>query len=158
MDTYQAPGPIFTPEPGWGGKIHVWLRKYFWQFVLPGLLIAVFLILTSQFNWQPRLVSSSPTATPLPAVLSRSIAPGESRLLVIRQIVSAYIAQQTENLTGGQRIFMETKLNQILPADSTLAGQIQIPLTALATISQQAKTLSPSQLAQWENYARNIRF
>lgn len=36
--------PIFTPNPGWGGKLKIWIRKNWGDYILPALAVTILII------------------------------------------------------------------------------------------------------------------
>ena len=160
-------GPVFEFGPGWGTKTKKWWKKY----ILASdcslcrntryiLLIGVIILIVGwpQFkktsDWQPQdpLISQ--------IKIAEIVQTGDSKIKLARRILSDYLAQSPEpGLTNGQRVFIETVLEQDIASDTFRTGaNIEIAADDIKSAIDKSKLLTPSQLQRWESAAKNIKF
>lgn len=146
-------GPEFEMRPGWGFKTGVWLRKYFWKTVAPILIILFIIYGLSNRNSSPdentELIDSLlPTVNEM---ISMTIKKGDSRTLLARNALVQYLADYPENLSGAQKLFIETTLSHNMPALPLKIGKsANFEINEIEILIVKSKNLSPAQLEKWE--------
>ena len=160
-NNYTAPGPIFEPGPGWGGRIKKWSKKYIlgWdcslcratRFVL--IFGIIFLILAGpRINNQEQVEVAKNTVT-------ETVQPGDGQTHLARRLLAKFLGQNKEiSLTKGQKVFIENVLSEKVPKALLVVGQnIPLDLKEIMSAIKEAKLLSPSQLQRWEKYAERVK-
>ena len=160
---YIAPGPIFEPGPGWGGRLKKWSKKY----ILGGnctlcratRYVLVFGIVFLLAAWPKINLPKSSVLESLEIV--EIVQPKNGQTHLARRILAKYLNQnQTLELTNGQKIFIETVLREQIPDDALdqIGSQVKIKSEEIKKLVNQAKQLSPLQLKKWEGYSQRVNF
>ena len=160
-NNYTAPGPIFEPGPGWGGKLKKWSKKYIlgWdcslcratRFVL--IFGIIFLILAGpEINNQERAEVEEKTVV-------ETVQPRDGQTHLARRLLAKFLEHNKEiSLTGGQKIFIENTLSEKVPDALLVVGQnVSLDLKEITSAIEEAKLLSLSQLQRWEKYAERVK-
>jgi hypothetical protein len=153
------PGPVFEPGPGWGFYVKRWFKKYFFKIILPALvIIALMGIFTAH-----RGTENKEAITNKQAIASQKIAltiiKGDSRALLARKALTEYLRKNPEELTKGQKLFIEETLRRKLNQPKLIVGEV-IEFTAddIKNSIAQAKQLTQFQLQKWEELAEKAGF
>lgn len=160
-EKYTAPGPIFEPRPGWGGKLKKWAKKY----ILGGdctlcrnaryalvFGIVVLIIMTPKINEkkQPSPITESG--------FSETIRHGDGQTHLARRILAKYLAKNTEiDLNEGQKIFIETILREAIPDILKTGNEVKLESNQIKTAIEKSELLTPSQIHQWEKYTKIVK-
>lgn len=160
---YIAPGPIFEPGPGWGGKLKKWIKKYILggdcslcratRYVL--IFGIVFLLLMA-----PK-INEKKQPTPITENnISEIVRPGDGRIHLARRMLANYLAQNTETqLLNGQKVFIETILSEAILKEAVRAGnKVEIETDEIKKAIGKSESLTASQLQKWGKYAEIVKF
>ncbi|MCC6934365.1 MAG: hypothetical protein IT406_01565 [Candidatus Yanofskybacteria bacterium] len=150
------PGPLFTPRPGWGGKLRAWLTDHAYLLVFRVVLL-VALLLIGRSLWHARsLPSTSPAPTPTP-VIAQNIAltarPGDGLTDLAARAIDLLLASgsATIRLDAAQHLFAVDSLARAMGWRRLLLNEELLFKTSDITAAVlQALTLSPSRHAAWE--------
>jgi len=84
---------------------------------------------------------------------------GDSRTLLARRALAEYLGAHPEELTKGQKIFIEDLLRRKLSTQKLTIGDIfEFSTADIETAIVQAKGLTQFQLNAWEEHAKRVRF
>lgn len=155
-------GPVFEAGPGWGQKIKDRLAKNFYREILP-IIVVIALVFAGQFfgigrNGQESVGQKETNLAP--EGISEIIQPSDSKTLLARRALSQYLeANPGEQLTAGQRVFIETLLRNKVDRTFLRVGDvIRFLLNDVRDAVVKAKQLTKFQLEKWEELARRVRF
>ena len=159
---YIAPGPIFEPESGWGGKLKKWSKKY----ILGGdcalcratRYVLVFAVIVLLAGW-PKF--NMPQPKPPENKITETVQPKDGKTHLARRVLTKYLNQnQILELTNGQKIFIETVLREKMPDEAVnqIGSEVKIEQEEIKRAINQAEQLSPLQLKKWESYAQRVNF
>ncbi len=145
-------GPVFEAGPGWGKKVKIWFKKYFYKVFLPIVIVLLFIYALTTRQKVETSVNLSPF--PTPDSISQKVQRGDSRTLIAREALSKYLQASTDEiLSTGQKIFIENKLSQLIPATILKTGLIiDIKISDIRSLIDQSKQLSKSQLEKWAQF------
>lgn len=147
-------GPVFEPGPGWGFKVKKWLGKYFLKIVLPIIVVVAALTIIL-----PKLNSGHKQETESPEVITQIVQIGDSRTKIARRALAEYLeAYPDDSLIPAQKVFIENKLQSKLDKHPVAGTTVNFSLQDIQLVIAQAKTLSPTQLTKWADYAKLVRF
>ena len=160
---YTAPGPIFEPGPGWGGRLKKWSKKY----ILGGdcvLCRATRYVLVFGIIF---LIVISPKLNPVKKLdldqtkIVETVQPGDGKTNLARRMLAKYLDQNlTIKPTNAQRVFIETVLREKIPNDSLnkIGSQIEMYPGEIEKAIGQSGLLTPLQIKKWETYSQGISF
>lgn len=152
-------GPVFEPEPGWGFSVKKWFKKYFWKIILPIIVIIIAVVSLAKKTEQTASPNSpTPSLSLSTEIINEIVKRGDSRTHLARRALADYLTSAPENLTAGQRVFIETKLRESVSSPLTIGMTVKFQITEIQSAIGQAKQLSPTELKKWEIYARQVRF
>ena len=160
----DLPSPLFTPRPGWGGKIARWLRDnlYILIFRLVVFGAAALIIVSLVRSWQATRTaqttnSPSPSPTGQNWTLQTAAARGQGMTDLSAWAVNAYCSQHDPriSLTAVEHLYAVDTL-----ARKTGWRRLQVREEAMfsaddiANIIESAKALTPAQRNAWARYLR----
>lgn len=152
-------GPVFEAGPGWGVKIKKWFGKYFFKAVLPVVIVVavIYGIASRQTDNQTADEDKSPVSAQ--AAISQTINRGDSRIMLARRALAKYLEQSPQDLTKGQKVFIETALGRAVSRPELKTGEsLEFKIDDIKTALTKSKELSVSQLKRWEAAAQNVKF
>lgn len=157
-------GPVFESGPGWGARIKNWLGRNFTKFILPAIILVLIIygFWTKKQNNSPEpSVNSTLSITANnDTSIAQTVQRGDSPTIVARRALSEYLQKlPNENLTPGQKIFIEDELRKTInPASFKVGAVIEFETKTIDSLIERSKNLTKRQLDQWENYARKVKF
>jgi len=156
----KSNGPIFEAGPGWGAKIKIWLKKYFFKIILPivVIILAGYGIanrektpVSSEFNPQETQITDNNDNNAIIIPVGK----GDGKILVARKAVAKYFELNPDaSATSGQKLYLETVLSQNGPAKLTIGEQVTFYQGDIQAELENSKHLTQSQTQKWEAYAR----
>lgn len=154
----HSSGPVFEFGPGWGTRLNKWFKKNAGKKILPPISIVVLALGLFLFFQGEKQVEK--TKLQAANIISQIVLAGESKTHVARRAVKEYLEKNDDlTLTHGQRIFVESKLVQLINSSDFRTGQvIEFDPEQIHTFGQEAESLSPATLQKWEGYAKKVRF
>lgn len=163
----KSNGPVFEFGPGWGAKTKKWFKKY----IVASdcslcrntryILLAGIVVLTISWPYFKKTADQQSQDKLTGQIkIAEVVRPGDSKIKLARRALSNYLTQfPDQNLTNGQRVFIETVLGQGLVNDTFKTGiNIEFPADTIKSAIEKSKLLSPSQLKYWESAAKGIKF
>lgn len=157
---FTTSGPVFEFGPGWGTKTKIWLRKYFLKAVVPAVVFLFVLVLLTR-GLDKLSERAQLTATPNlnKSVVALTVARGDGPVLAARRALTEYLKSYPEELTVGQKIFIEEILRKGISGQKlVVGGEVNFDLNSIKGAISQSKNLSPYQLQVWEGYAKGVKF
>lgn len=153
-DKRSLDGPIFDFGPGWGFYVKRWLGKYLFKLILPIIVLIVAMGLYISRNGTESGEKTTADNETVKIVVLR----GDGPVLAARRALAEYLKSYPEELTAGQKIFIEEILRKVLGEQKLVAGEeIGFDLNRIKEAISQSKNLSLYQLQVWEGYARKIK-
>lgn len=157
----DIPSPMFTPRPGWGGKLSNWLQDnlYILLFRIV-VLAAIVLIITSLIRaWKvsPLAASPSPTPTSQNWEFKTATLPGQGMTDLAAWAINAYSAQHDPQikLTAVEHLFaVDALAHKTGWRHLEVREEFEFSADDIATIIQQAKSLSPIQRSAWARFLK----
>ena len=132
--------PIFTPRPGWGGKLKNWLKKNGQSKVLPVTSIVV-LVLGIYMYWD-KFGAQKQDNDIVSATIEKTAEPRQGLTHLARAAISDYLMANNIELSSEQRIYAETYLVSIMGKKSVSVGEtISFDKTKLADAVEKAKNI-----------------
>ncbi len=160
----ELPSPLFTPQPGWGGRLAGWLRDNLYMLVFRVVVFsAVALILISLVrSWRaPRLAeqSPSPSASPLSQnwTFQTAAAAGQGMTHLAAWAVDAYLSQHTPKvaLTAVEHLYaVDSLARQSGWRRLALHEEARFSADDIAAVIEKAKALTAAQRAAWARFLR----
>ena len=159
----DIPSPMFTPRPGWGGRLRAWLRDNFYVLLFRLIvLVAVLLIISSLIRaWKsaPVVVSPSPTPSSQNWTFETATEPGQGMTHLAAWAVDAYATQHDPQieLTAVEHLFAVDALARLTGWRSLERGEeVQFSADDIAVIITRAQSLSPAQRSAWAKLLRKF--
>ncbi len=163
-EKYIAPGPIFEPGPGWGGKLKKWFKKY----VLGGdctlckatRYVLVFGVLVLIVAW-PKFNALKQSPAPTENKITETVGLNDGKTQLARKILAKYLSQNTNlNPSKAQKVFMETVLREKIPDEATkkIGNEVELNYNEIEQVINLSNLLSPLQLKKWEGFAQRVNF
>jgi hypothetical protein len=163
----EMPSPLFTPQPGWGGRLHEWLRENAYLAVFR-LVLFVAIVILVQSILRHRAPVPEPLASPgvPPASVQghRPVAsPGDSATALAARALEAHLAAFPDRgpLDAVQRLASVDRLAREAVATSSRqpfelnpGDSLFFPYAAVDAAIGAAKALTPAQRAAWSRYLR----
>ncbi len=151
-------GPVFEAGPGWGERLGKWLKRLLARPALPFiaiviLLIGIFLVLRPNKVQDIHEIQTVITIT-------ETVVRGDSYALIARRILANYTSSVSDqNLTNGQKLFIEETLRRIV-ADQTLAvgAKVMITTQEIEEAISEAEKLKEGTLRKWEELSKKVKF
>lgn len=148
-------GPIFESRPGWGFYVKRWFGKYFFKIILPAVVI---IIIISIYISPKSTENGKETITPNETI-KIMVLRGDGPALAARRALAEYLKSSPEELTAGQKIFIEEILRQKITDQVLIVGdQVKFTFDDIGTAIEQSKQLTEFQLQKWEEYAKKVKF
>ncbi len=151
-------GPIFEPEPGWGGRLNAWFHGNMLFSVALAMIIifAIVLLIVKGMPDRRNLTTSVPLSSPSQTpVISEIVRKGDSYTLIARRMIASLNGPPRP----GQALYGETVLAQKIKNQRLATGvTITIPRSLILDTLMSYESLSSFQKATWENLARNVKF
>ncbi len=153
-DKISFDGPVFDFGPGWGFYVKRWFGKYLFKIVLP---VIVLIVAMGIYVSSDKAENGGKTAVDnetVKIVISR----GDGLVLVARKALAEYLKNFPEELTAGQKIFIEEALWRKAEGQKLVVGEtVDFGLSNIKEAILRSKDLSPYQLRVWEGYAKKIK-
>ena len=147
-------GPVFEPGLGWGFYVKKWLKKYFLKIIVP---IAITVITIGVFTARKGTENGIETTTANETV-KITVLRGDGPALAARRALAEYLKSSPEELTAGQKIFIEEILRGKIGGQKLVVGEeVSFNLNNIKEAISQSKNLSSYQLQVWEGYARKAK-
>lgn len=145
--------PIFTPRPGWGGKLKNWLKTNGQPKVLPVASIAIlaiglFVYLNGKGNQNPNIDVSA-------QAIEKIAEPRQGLTHLARSAIYDYLTANDVELSAEQKLYAETYLVSILGKKSVSVGEkVVFESDKLSESVEKAKNLTPYQIQEWSKYLK----
>jgi uncharacterized protein YneF (UPF0154 family) len=145
-----AGGPVFESGPGWGFYVKKWLKKYFLKVFTP---ILVIIIAVGIFT--ARRGTENEKEPPVKETIAVTIIRGDSRALLARKALAEYLKENPEELSNGQKLFIEETLRRKIINPKLVIGEVvEFNVENIESAIAQAKQLTIYQLQAWEELAK----
>jgi hypothetical protein len=160
MENIEFKSPIFTPRPGWGGKLKNWFKNNFYNVVIP--LIAIFLVLVSVHNLSNQYIeyANKEMGGNIAAISKPTIEKvaqrGQGISHLARQALEDYLKENPQIQLGlGEKIFIENYFanNVFQNKNIGLGEKVEFNKNDILIAIERARTLSPLQISEWEKYS-----
>lgn len=144
-------GPVFEAGPGWGFYVKKWLKKYFLKIIIPAAIAVIVIgILTAQRGTENGEKTETADET-----VKITVMRGDGLVLVCRRALAEYLKIFSQELTAGQKVFIEEILRKKIGIKKLIIGEeVEFSFNDIKEAILQSKNLSPYQLQVWEDYAR----
>mgnify|MGYP001589209612 CR=1 FL=1 len=157
-------GPVFEFGPGWGAKTKKWFKKYVLAADCPlcrntRYILIIGLVFIIFFG--PRLelwMNPKKQAPAQAAIIKVLVQKGDSKTKLARRALVDYLVKSPEELTGGQKIFIENILSRKITTGLKVNGNIEFATEDIRSALNESKTLTPFQLQKWEEYSKRVSF
>ena len=156
----NLPGPLFTPRPGWGGKLSKWLGENLYIFIFRlVVLAALFLIVFSLVSaWRTNPPLPSPTPEPLSQnwTFHTAASSGEGMTDLAAWAVDAYLTRHDPqvSLSAVEHIYTVDRLSRLVGWHRLEVGEeIEFDADDIASIIERAYSL-PAQRDAWARFLR----
>lgn len=147
-------GPVFEPRLGWGFYVKRWLKKYFLKIIVP---VAIIIITVGVFTTRKGTENGRETTTANKTV-KITVLRGDGPVLAARRALAEYLKSSPEELTAGQKIFIEEILRGKIGGQKLVVGEeVSFNLNNIKEAISQSKNLSSYQLQVWEGYAKKAK-
>lgn len=146
-------GPVFESGPGWGFYVKKWLKKYLLKIILPVIIVVaiVGVLAASRSSENGGKITVSET-------IKIAVLRGDGRVLVARRALVDYLKISPQELTAGQKIFIEEMLRQGMENRKLIVGEeISFDFNDFREAILHSKNLSLYQLRVWEDYAKKAK-
>jgi hypothetical protein len=162
----DLPSPLFTPRPGWGGRLRQWWSEngygtVFRSVLLIALIILAATIFTTRDNKSDVAVTPSPT--PTIEAIEEAARPGEGISHLASRVLNAYIAEEpaTRALEPVEHLFAVDYLSRMIMALSSRSPftlraneNVRFPVTALNDAIAKANALTPQERTNWSRFLK----
>ncbi|HXV26683.1 MAG TPA: hypothetical protein VD862_01510 [Candidatus Paceibacterota bacterium] len=150
---------MFTPRPGWGGQLLIWLRSRKGRAAVRGLvLVGIAAVAAPLIRSGTRYLAPEPTPAPSPSpVIAVPVPEGGGVIHAARLALYEYLALQPVPLAlePDQALYAEDWLARRMEVYAPAPGQlIEFPREVLAAAVLKAQSLSPSERAAWGRLLR----
>lgn len=154
-------GPVFETEPGWGGKLSVWFKKFF-SFVL--LILAILILGIGLAFYLTKIRDSSPVqdknfAPDLSnATFEQTAQKGQGVTHLARASLAEYLASQPDTaLTAEHKIYVEDYLKDLKGERELEIGEsVEFSAADIQTGIEKAKKLKPEELENLTKYTKRV--
>ena len=145
--------PIFTPRPGWGGKLKNWLRKNGQSKLLPILSVALLVLgLFAYWNGKDRQTTSDDISA---KTIYKVAEPRQGLPPLARAAINDYLTSNNIELSQEQKLYAETYLVDLVGKRSVSVGEtISFEASQLSEVVEKAKALTPYQIQEWSKYLK----
>lgn len=145
--------PIFTPRPGWGGKLKNWLKTNGQSKFLPAVSIAVLVV--GLFMYLNNKEAQNSPNDLLGQSIEKIAEPRQGLTHLARSAISDYLMINNIELTAEQKLYAETYLVSILGKKSVSVGEkVVFESDKLSESVEKAKNLTPYQIQEWSKYLK----
>lgn len=144
-------GPVFDFGPGWGFYVKRWLKKYFLKIIAPAVVIVIAVgVFTARRN-----AENGEEIITAPRTVKVMVVRGDGAVLIARKALAEYLKNYPEELTAGQKIFIEEILRKKVGSKKLIvAEEVSFDFNDIREAISQSKNLSLYQLQVWEGYAK----
>ena len=145
--------PIFTPRPGWGGKLNNWFKSNFERKILPALA-TVIIVIGAYFYIAKHNPAQAPVEnSPVAEAIDVQIQSGQGLTHIARTAITEYLSGNGLDLSATQKVFAESYLVNKMGNQRLLAGgTLSIKTTELEEVIEKAKSLTQDQIKTWSRY------
>lgn len=157
----DLPGPLFTPRPGWGGKLRVWLRANGVKTLATLIVVSASIGATSYIINRRDSVSVTPTASPTPIAIpgyTITARTGDTLTSISTRALDDHLKASGEQLDRIARLWAVDRITNALltpyPARPTSGQVITIPTTVIEYGIAEATSLSPTQRKNLQKYLK----
>ncbi|GEM_PF-3465199 len=153
-DKLDIKSPIFTPKPGWGGKLKNWLASNLSSKILPAVSILILSAgLYAFFNKNDQAAGPKPDNQA--GTIEKIAQPRQGLTHLAREALTEFLNSKGLDLSPEQKLFAETylvtKLNKrLVNAGDTVAFKIN----DLTETIERAQALNELQLQAWSKYLK----
>jgi hypothetical protein len=161
------PSPLFSPQPGWGGRLREWLSENAYLAVFRLVLFVAIVVLVQSIirNRPPAPLATSPSPTLAPAVEGyRPVAArGEGASHLARRALNDYLSEFPGQgpLTDAEKAYAVDILwrGAVAAASRTPfvlheGDSLFFPYSTLEAAVTAAKAMTPAERAAWSRPAR----
>jgi hypothetical protein len=161
----ELPSPLFTPQPGWGGRFREWLREnaYLAVFRLVLFVAIVVLVMSIFRNRPPASPDGSPSPSPAMAVEGHRpvAARGDGASQLAKRALSEHLAEYpvAAPLTDAEQAFAVDMLWRGAVAAAArvpfvlhVGDSLFFPHATIEAAVTAAKAMTPAERATWSSY------
>ena len=155
-------GPVFEPGPGWGEHLSKWFKKDFTNKFLP--IIAILILLwgimsvTENESGEEAMTKDENTEEKA-GVITQKAGPRDGYSVLARRALAKYLETANDNLTTGQKLFIEETIGQMIKDGTLEVGQeVRFNISDIRDAINLAKELTASQLQRWEAWSKGVNF
>ncbi|MCC6404875.1 MAG: hypothetical protein IT405_00625 [Candidatus Yanofskybacteria bacterium] len=154
------PGPLFTPRPGWGGKLRIWFSEHAYLLVFRLVVVCALVLIVRSF-WvarTPQEAERSPVPrAPVESVFVLTAQSGDGITTLAAHAIDLRLAAGPAalRLDGAQHLFAVDSLARLAGwAPLSVGQEVRFESSDITTTILHALTLPPHQHAAWERVLR----
>jgi len=122
-DNNLLKSPVFTPRPGWGGKLQNWSTGHRRELIMGAFVVVIVLGAVFFLRSEGESIQATPSPTPATGQITVTAQPRDSVTSLARKALNVYLERNAIELNAVQKLYIETELKNSVGETRLSVGQ-----------------------------------